>query len=1251
MKKITLLIALFASFIFEANGQAVNTYGFAASTGGTLDAMTGSTQLIGTGSDDGASAVTNIGFTFNYAGTNYTQFSANANGLVRLGATAVTTQYTNSAANANTATPVIMPYWDDLATGSAAGGGKVHYLLTGSAPNQRLIIEWFVTIPRNTTGAANARFQCILEETTNKIYFVYGNGMVADTSNSGASIGLATATAVYNTVTVSTNTNTTSTFVTNNTAGVAAGTVYTWTPPTPCAGTPIAGSITPALQNVCVGTTPASFAATGFSMGVTGITLQWEESNDNGVTDAWAPAVGGTGATTASYTPPAFSGTTIYYRLNVTCTNSALSAQTASVSVNPPTAPLTQASALNFTNTLYTSVTANWTNGNGSRRILVVSDNPAIVDPVNASGQPAITANSMYAGSGQQIVYDGTGTTANVYGLGCNATYYFKVFDYTRCGAGPYDFYYNVTSGTNAASVTTTTPASATLPVANDFTGFTGANLSTVFPGWYEGAIPTAALAVPSNSNPGNNASNWINSSALGVTTAKINLFTNTRNEWIISPKIALTGNSRMLYRAAITDFASGSADPVKMAGTDDKVQIMISTDGCGANWTPIFTFDASNTAALTNVLTDYTLDLTAYTGQTVQIAFRGTDGPVDDTADYDFHITNINIELIPSCSTPTALGANNITANAASLFWTAGATEAAWNIEWGPTGFTQGTGTTVNGVTNPHPLSGLTSNTTYQYYVQADCAANGTSTWAGPFSFTTACDPITTLPHAEGFDAVANPGCWSTALLTGATNWAPDDTSDGVPAPRTGARFAGKTWAGNDDALLISPPYNLAAYAAQTVQLNVWIYRSANGLSTDRVTFYANNATNLTGATQLLDIPLPISAAPTVASAGWYNYTVNIPLSFNTSGVFYVIARGRTTSSLSSYSVGFDDYVLELGPVCPVPTALGVNNVTDTSASLLWTAGGAETAWNIEWGPTGFTQGTGTVVNGVTNPHPLSGLTASTTYQYYVQADCTTNGTSIWAGPFSFTTSCIAATVPYTQDFESATVPNLPSCTSQVNAGTGNLWTVENNPGYGFTTKALRYRWNTTNAANVWFFTQGVNLTAGQQYKISYNYGNAGASFPEKLKVAYGTSNTPAAMVTTLADYTNINQATIQNDLIVFTPATDGVYYFGFQAYSAANQFYLIVDNIVVDVNLGTSAFDASSFKAYPNPVTNVLNLSYSSEIASVEVFNMLGQKVLVKELNVAQGQIDMSGLNSGNYLVKVTADGQTKTIKVIKQ
>ena len=86
-------------------------------------------------------------------------------------------------------------------------------------------------------------------------------------------------------------------------------------------------------------------------------------------------------------------------------------------------------------------------------------------------------------------------------------------------------------------------------------------------------------------------------------------------------------------------------------------------------------------------------------------------------------------------------------------------------------------------------------------------------------------------------------------------------------------------------------------------------------------------------------------------------------------------------------------------------------------------------------------------------------------------------------------------------------------------------------------------------------------------------------------------------------------------------------------------------------DASLSTGSFDSASFTAYPNPVKDMLNLSYSSDITSVEVYNMLGQKVITKTLNVSQGQIDMSNLNTGNYIVKVTADGLVKTIKVVKQ
>src|SRR5690606_30436544 len=56
-------------------------------------------------------------------------------------------------------------------------------------------------------------------------------------------------------------------------------------------------------------------------------------------------------------------------------------------------------------------------------------------------------------------------------------------------------------------------------------------------------------------------------------------------------------------------------------------------------------------------------------------------------------------------------------------------------------------------------------------------------------------------------------------------------------------------------------------------------------------------------------------------------------------------------------------------------------------------------------WGVQGFTQGEGTMITGTSdNPYNISGLSAVTSYSFYVQADCG-GDTSIWAGPYTFTT------------------------------------------------------------------------------------------------------------------------------------------------------------------------------------------------------------------------------------------------------
>ena len=123
-------------------------------------------------------------------------------------------------------------------------------------------------------------------------------------------------------------------------------------------------------------------------------------------------------------------------------------------------------------------------------------------------------------------------------------------------------------------------------------------------------------------------------------------------------------------------------------------------------------------------------------------------------------------------------------------------------------------------------------------------------------------------------------------------------------------------------------------------------------------------------------------------------------------------------------------------------------------------------------------------------------------------------------------------------------------------------------------------------------------------------------------------------------------------NSLITDTAVTAGqTYYVRVSGYSdtQVGSFCL---RVARNQLLSNNTFDNSNFSYYPNPVKNVLTLSYSQDISNVEVYNLLGQKMSANTIGANLGQVNMSGLASGTYLVKVTAaDNQTKTIRVIKE
>jgi predicted extracellular nuclease len=75
------------------------------------------------------------------------------------------------------------------------------------------------------------------------------------------------------------------------------------------------------------------------------------------------------------------------------------------------------------------------------------------------------------------------------------------------------------------------------------------------------------------------------------------------------------------------------------------------------------------------------------------------------------------------------------------------------------------------------------------------------------------------------------------------------------------------------------------------------------------------------------------------------------------------------------------------------------------------------------------------------------------------------------------------------------------------------------------------------------------------------------------------------------------------------------------------------------------------SQIKIYPNPTNGVdLNISTNEDV-SIEVFNILGKLVLTDEISTNKNKIDISTLNTGIYLIRLSSDDGSTTRKFIKK
>jgi uncharacterized repeat protein (TIGR01451 family) len=186
--------------------------------------------------------------------------------------------------------------------------------------------------------------------------------------------------------------------------------------------------------------------------------------------------------------------------------------------------------------------------------------------------------------------------------------------------------------------------------------------------------------------------------------------------------------------------------------------------------------------------------------------------------------------------------------------------------------------------------------------------------------------------------------------------------------------------------------------------------------------------------------------------------------------------------------ATGTADICIEEGPSCPFPASLDAVNLSGSSADLVWTETGTATLWNIEYGPIGFVQGTGTLINNVTtNPYSLTGLTQSTSYDFFVQAVCDGNETSDFSGRFTFFTP---PETNHTIDCSSGPI-NLDYCYENGGSTNPEIFTFTSNDG-----SPLNLVFNSGNVESGWdeFVVLDSNGSPFPGYALSdNNYGNNG--------------------------------------------------------------------------------------------------------------------------------------------------------------
>jgi chitodextrinase/C1A family cysteine protease len=550
----------------------------------------------------------------------------------------------------------------------------------------------------------------------------------------------------------------------------------------------------------------------------------------------------------------------------------------------------------------------------------------------------------------------------------------------------------------------------------------------------------------------------------------------------------------------------------------------------------------------------------------------------------------------------PTNLASSNVTSSSATLTWTASTDNVGvtgYSIYQNSSLLGTSTGTSYN-VTN------LSASTTYSFYVTARDAAGNVSAASSAIN-------VTTLPASVTYCASKGNNVtyeWIDLIQLGSIN--------NVTAANAGygnfTNLSATLTAGSTYTIYFSAGFKSTAY---TEYWYIWIDYDKDG------TFESNELIN-SSSSKLSSTLSKAFTVPTSATAG--STRMRVTMKYNSA-----------PTACETFSYGeVEDYTILINAGTPdtqaptAPTNLASSNVTSSSATLTWTA----STDNV--GVTGYSVYQNGALLGTTTStsYNVSGLTAATTYSFYITARDAAGNVSAASATLNITTLpnsityCASkgnnVTYEWIDLVQLGTINNVTAA----NAGYGNFTSLSTNLGLG--------------ASYTIYFSAGFRSTSYTEFwYIWIDYDHDGTFESGELVVA-GSSSSSATLSATFTVPTNATLGSTRMRVTMkYNSAPTACETF---SYGEVEDYTVVITGTgathkgetIDSQELGNEP--PTSISVYPNPANSTISLKFNGQVlfsdSKVKITSSDGKLIKITSMSKP---IDISDLTPGIYILSV--------------